>query len=125
MKPTYQLEDVFGTRGRVQVLRCLAGVHVPLSIRQVARQSALSHVATAAVLDDLVGMGLVAASTAGRSRVHWLERRNVFVERVVLPALSAVAAIPDSVMAALRAAVPDGVVSAVVFGSYARAEQTS
>lgn len=105
-------------------MRCLASVQVPLSIRQVGRQAGLSHVSTASVLDDLVGMGLVAATVAGRSRVHWLERRNLYVEHVVLPALAAVAVMPETVVAELRAAMPEGVVSAVLFGSHARGEQT-
>lgn len=123
MNPTFHIEDIFGSRGRVAVLRCLAGVQVPLSIRQVARQSGLSHVSAGAVLDDLVGMGLVAASVAGRSRIHWLERRNLYVEGVVLPALAAEVSAPDAVVAELKAAAPEGIVSLVLFGSYARGDQ--
>lgn len=124
MKPTYLLDDIFGSRGRVKVLRCLAGVQVPLSIRQVARQSGMSHVAAGAVLDDLVGMGLVAASTAGRSRVHWLECRSLYVERVVLPVFAAETAMPEALITELRAVAPEGVTSVVLFGSYARGDQT-
>jgi predicted nucleotidyltransferase len=124
MEPTYHLEDIFGSRGRVAVLRTLANVGVPLSIRQVALQSGLSHVSAAAVLDGLVATGAVAATTAGRSRVHWLNRDSLLARDIVLPALSAEAAQPERILDTLRGALPEGVYSAVLYGSYSRGDQT-
>jgi predicted nucleotidyltransferase len=117
-----RLEDVFGSRGRVAVLRVLAGVSVPLSIRQVAVQAGMSHSPTAEVLDSLVSLGLVATTEAGRSRVHWLERRSVVVRSLVLPALAAEADLVDAAIRELRTFVPDTVYSAVLFGSRARGD---
>jgi predicted nucleotidyltransferase len=121
---TIHLEEVFGSRGRVAVLRVLAGVSVPLSIRQVAVQAGMSHAPAAEALDRLVSLGLVAASQAGRSRVHWLERRNVVVREVVLPALAAEEGLEDSALGVLREALPTTVFSATLFGSRARNDYT-
>jgi predicted nucleotidyltransferase len=124
VEPTYHLEDIFGSRGRIAVLRTLANVSVPLSIRQIARQSGLSHVSTAAVLDGLVACGAVSETTAGRSRVHWLNRNSLIVRDIVLPALAAETAQPQALLSAVREALPAGVYSAVLYGSYARGDQT-
>ena len=117
---TIHIEDVFGSRGRVAVLRVLARVSVPLSIRQVAVQAGMSHAPAAEALDRLVSLGIGAASQAGRARVHWLERRNVVVRELVLPTLDAEEGLEDAALAVLRAALPATVLSAVLFGSRAR-----
>jgi predicted nucleotidyltransferase len=119
------LEDVFGSRGRVAVLRVLARVSVPLSIRQVAVQTGMSHSPTGEILDALVSLGLVASAEAGRSRVHWLERRNIVVRSLVLPALAAEVDLGDAAIRELRTFVPKNVYSAVLFGSRARGDHAS
>jgi predicted nucleotidyltransferase len=119
---TYHIEEVFGTRGRVAVLRVLAGVAVPLSIRQVATAARISHVSALEALNALVGLGVVASSIAGRSHVHWLERRNVITRDLVLPAFGAEADSSDALLAELRSFIPGGFLSAVLFGSYARGD---
>lgn len=124
MQSTESIDTLFGTRGRVAVLRVLAHVAVPLSIRQISVQAGLNHASAAATLDALVESGAVATTTAGRSRVHWLERRNLWVREVVLPAFAAEDRMAERVVEVLRTAVPEDVVSAVLFGSHARGEQT-
>lgn len=119
-----RLEDVFGSRGRVAVLRVLAGVSVPLSIRQVAVQAGMSHSPTAEVLDALVSLGLVASAEVGRSRVHWLERRNIVVRTLVLPALAAEGDLENVAIRELRMFLPETVYSAVLFGSRARGDHS-
>jgi len=125
VKTIGSIEEIFGTRGRVAVLRVLARVSVPLSIRQISAQAGLTHSSAAEALNGLVALGVVAAATAGRSRVHWLERRNLWVRGVVLPAFAAEESMADRVIGELRAAVPDEVTSAVIFGSFARGEMTA
>ena len=117
---TYHTEDVFGTRSRVSVLRVLAGVSVPLSIRQVARAARISHVSALEALGALTDLGVVASSVAGRSHVHWLERRNLITRTLVIPAFESEAASGDRLLGELRSLITTGFVSAVLFGSYAR-----
>jgi predicted nucleotidyltransferase len=119
---TIHTEDVFGSRGRVSVLRVLANVSVPLSIRQIAVQAGMSHASTAEALERLVNLGLVASTQAGRSRVHWLERRNVVVRELVLPAFSAEAGLGEAVARELATALPDDIYSVTLFGSRARGD---
>ncbi len=104
------------------MLGVLVNVSVPLSIRQVAVQAGLSHASAGEALDHLVSLGVVAASDAGRSRIHWLERRNLAVRQMVLPVFEAEAAAAEAAIDALVAALPSTVYSAVLFGSRARGE---
>jgi predicted nucleotidyltransferase len=119
---TIHTSDIFGSRSRVAVLGVLVNVSVPLSIRQVAVQAGLSHASAGEALDHLVSLGVVAASDAGRSRIHWLERRNLAVRQMVLPVFEAEAAAAQAAIEALVAALPSTVYSAVLFGSRARGE---
>lgn len=122
---TTHLEDLFGSRGKIAVLRVLANVAVPLSIRQVANQAGLSPAPTAEILDRLVSLGVVEDTQAGKSRVHWLERRNLLVRELILPALAAEAGLGDAAVREVRAAMPPTVYSAVLFGSRARGDHTA
>ena len=97
-------------------------VAVPLSIRQVAVQAGLSHASAGEALDHLVSLGVVASSDAGRSRIHWLERRGLAVRQMVLPVFQAEAAAAHSAIEALVAGLPTTVYAAVLFGSRARGE---
>jgi len=100
-----------------------ARVAVPLSIRQVAAQARISHVAAAEALDGLVRLGAVGASVTGRSRIHWLERRSLLVTDLVLSALAAEETSYARLAAELAAFIPPRVDLAVLFGSYARGDQ--
>ncbi len=115
------LESVFGTRGRIAVLRVLANVGVPLSIREIARQAGLTHGPTAEALDHLVAAGAVSAVDAGRARVHWLERRSLLVQRIVLPAFAAESESEAAVLEELRKMAPHAY-ALVLFGSRARGD---
>jgi predicted nucleotidyltransferase len=118
---TFHIEDVFGTRARVAVLRTLANVAVPLSIRQVAAQSGVSHVAAASALDSLVEIGVVAASQAGKSRVHWIERENLIVSTIVVPAFNGEGHLEDRAIDVIRD-LAGSAYSVVLFGSRARGD---
>lgn len=115
-------EQIFGTRARVGVLRVLSRVEVPLSIRQISRQAGMNHAGVAEALAQLVELGIVATSEAGRSRIHWLERRNVITREIVLPVFEAEERLFDSALQALRECLPDGLFSALLFGSRARGD---
>lgn len=118
---SHALEHLLGSRTKIAVLRVLARVSVPLSIRQVARQADVSHVAAAAALDELVDLGLVGAVQAGRSRVHWLERRNLLTGQLIEPLFAAEDALDELILARLREAL-GGAYSAVLYGSRARGD---
>ncbi|MFA5845148.1 MAG: nucleotidyltransferase domain-containing protein [Coriobacteriia bacterium] len=123
MKPTHSIESILGSRSRVAVLRVLVGVTIPLNTSQIAAHARLTRPAVASVLEDLAAGGIVRSSPAGRANVHQLERRNIYVERLIEPLFAAEQQMPDHLESDLRAAFEDSSPSIVLFGSYARGEQ--
>jgi predicted nucleotidyltransferase len=123
MRPTYAVESILGTRGRVQVLRVLNGVRVPLNAAQIARHAGLTRAAAAAALGDLENMGLVLGSQVGWARAYLLERDNEYVRRIVAPVFSGEESIPEALESDLLHALDDVCSTVVIFGSYARGEQ--
>lgn len=110
-----------GSRSKVAVLRVLSHVSVPMSIRQIAAQARVSHVAAATALDELVAVGVVGAVQAGRSRVHWLERRSLLTQQLIEPVFASEAALSDLALDRLQQAFGDAY-SAVLYGSRARGD---
>jgi predicted nucleotidyltransferase len=125
MKPTYTIENLLGTRSRIAVLRVLHGVSVPLNASQIAVRTGLTRPAVASVLADFSSMGAVRSSPVGRATVHWLCRDNVYVENLIDPLFRAERDLPEDLVDDLAASFRDLAVSVVLFGSYARGDQTS
>ena len=50
MRATLTASDLFSSRGRVDVLRVLWGVRVPLTAADVARRTRMTHPAVSAIL---------------------------------------------------------------------------
>ena len=124
MRPTYTIENLLGSRSRIAVLRVIHGVSVPLNASQIAVRAKLSHVAAASVLSDFASMGVILSSPAGRATVHWLNRESVYVENMLEPLLQAERDVPEDLVDDLAGAFQDEAVSVVLFGSYARGDQT-
>lgn len=125
MKPTFTATDLFGSRGRVDVLRILWGVAVPLTAAEVARRARLTHPAATAILRSLSHQGLVGSSPAGRGYTYWMLKDNAYVQEFVDPVFSAERHIPDALLDELCRELEPLTVSVVLFGSYARGDQTA
>ena len=84
MRLTHPLDDVFASKSYVRVLRALdelpAGL--PVSARELARRSGLSHPTTSGVLAALAAQGIVIARRALRADAFELNRRHALIERL-------------------------------------------
>ncbi len=125
MRPTHYVDDLLGTRSRIAVLRELWGVCVPLNASQIAARTRLTRPAVASALRRLGEAGVVLSSSAGRANVHMLNRASVYVQRYVDPIFTAEQELTDALLDDLKAAFGDVARSVVVFGSYARGDQTA
>ena len=123
MRPTYTIEDMLGSRSRIAVLRVLHGVSVPLNASQLAARTGLTRPAVASALTSLAAMGIARSSPAGRATVHWLSRDNVYVANLIDPLFKAERNVPDDLIDDLARSF-QAAVSVVLFGSYARGDQT-
>lgn len=89
MSDIHTLEDLLAGTGRIAVLRVLVSADAPLTGRQVARASGLSHAGATRVLARLHDAGLVRSRPVGRAVLHELERAEDVVHELVLPLFEA------------------------------------
>ena len=85
----------------------------------------MTHPAVSAILRSLANEDLVGSGPAGRGHTYWILRDNVYVEKVVDPVFSAERDIPDLMLDELRTELEPLAISVVLFGSYARGDQTT
>jgi DNA-binding transcriptional ArsR family regulator/uncharacterized RmlC-like cupin family protein len=84
MRLTHPLDDLFPGRSHVRILRALDELPdgVPVSARELARRSGLSHPTASNVLASLGRQGIVLARRAPRADAFELNRRHVLVEKL-------------------------------------------
>ncbi len=119
------IDELFGTKARVRLLRRLARESQPMSARQLGELTGITHPAVAAALEPLVAEGIVTRRSAGPSYQYALQREHVVVETVLLPALAAEEATADLMAAELVGLLSADAVSVVLFGSAARGEHAA
>ena len=106
------------------MLRVLWRFRVPMTAAHIARLAGLTHPATSAVLDTLTEIGAAESAPAGRGHTYWLVRDNVYVQSFIDPIFRAEDALPEMLEAELREIFAEQTLSVVLFGSYARGDQT-
>ncbi len=117
------LEDVFGDRLNVTVLRLLAQVAGGVSGNGVARRLGLQQSAVRKALERLVERGVVTRTDVGRTAAYALDTRRAVVRRVVLPAFRAEARLGERLRWALQRlalALRPRPAAVVLYGSVAR-----
>jgi hypothetical protein len=113
---------LFGGPGRTGILRLLAAQTAPLTGRQVAELAGLTPSGAGRALEHLSGLGVVTRRRVGRAITHELQRDNVLVQTIVLPALASEEALVGDLKAALSKEFAEVAVSVVLFGSVASGE---
>lgn len=125
MKLSHVIEVAFGTAARISVLRRLASVEQPLSGRQLAELTGLTHRGAILAITPLVEEGVVKLRKAGRAHQYTLARKNIIVEKIILPALHEEEGLRSILKQELINAFAAETETLVLFGSFARGEETS
>lgn len=118
------LDDVFDRATKVKVLRILASPGLELTGREIAAQARINHAGCVRTLAHLVKVGIVGMRVKGRSYLYTLLPGNRLIERALIPLFRTERALFREAVDYLRARYESRVLSAAVFGSYARAEET-
>lgn len=117
------LEDVFGTKARVTLLRRLSRESQNLTARQLAALTGLNHRTVVEALDPLTHLGVVEKRHAGPSYLYSLARESLIAQRIVLPALEAESRFSTALRDEIIALFAPPAISIVLFGSLARGEE--
>ena len=117
------LEDVFGDRLNVTVLRLLSQVAGGHSGNAIARRLGLQQSAVRKALERLVARGIITRTEVGRAAAYTLDARREMVRRIVLPVFRAEARLGDRLRRALQhraLALRPPPAAVVLYGSVAR-----
>lgn len=115
-----------GTQGRVGTLRVLSLIREPITQREVARRARLQHRTVQLALDDLVALGIVSRIQGGRDFLVSLDRGHRLA-----PPIEELFRVEGEHFLEIRSALTrlavderrqNGVLSLVLFGSAARAD---
>ncbi len=117
------LEDVFGTKARLALLRRLSRESQPLTARQLAALTGLNHRTVVEALDPMTHLGVVEQRHAGPSYQYSLARENIVAQRIVLAALDAESGLPSAQRSEIVSLFARQAISIVLFGSMATGQE--
>ena len=103
------LDALFGGHGRTAILRLLAAQSSSLTGTQIAELTGLSQAGASRALDHFAGLGVIKQRRVGRAVLHELERDNLLVSEIVVPAVQAERTLIDGVREELAARVSERV----------------
>jgi predicted nucleotidyltransferase len=122
---TQALELLFGTKARIGLLRRLAQETVPLTARQLADLTGLTHRSVVAALQPLVDSRIVKLRKIGGAYQYLLEKEHVLVQEVLLPVLEGEVAASRALEQSLVEMLAERAVSIILFGSMARGDEAA
>lgn len=118
------LNDIFDRPNKVKVLRVLISPGLELTGREIALEAKINHAGCLRTLAELVEAGIVQVRRGGRAHLYRLRRENYLVERGVARLYEVERDLLGAAVRFLSGRVASRIVSAVLFGSYARGEET-
>lgn len=123
MKINRVLEDIFGSPGKVRILRVLIASPQPLSGRQVGELTGLTHRGAIQALRSLVELGAVKQRRVGKAYQYSLLKSNIFVEKIIMPCIKAEKGLLDDLKNEIVAHFGNSTVSLILYGSLARGDE--
>lgn len=119
---TRPLDRILGRPTNVKILRVLSSPGLELTGREVATEAKVNHSGCARALKQLSEIGVLDMRRKGRANLFTLRDDNFLVQKGLVPLFRAERALFDEAVDFLKRRVADRVVSAVLFGSYARGQ---
>jgi predicted nucleotidyltransferase len=123
MKIGKVLESIFGSPGKVSILRVLFSSPQPLSGRQIGELTGLTHRGAIQALRPLVELGAVRQRKAGKAYQYSMAKGNIYVERIIAPCIMAEAKLFDDLKSDITAHFGRDSISLVLYGSLARGDE--
>ena len=118
------LDEVFRSWSNVAVLRALLDTASGHSGNEIARISGMHPRSALKALTSLEELGIVRRQRGGRDHLFTLNRQHVLIRDAILPLYSVERRFPGAMLTALSTLLKKSVISAIVFGSVARKEET-
>ncbi len=117
-------DEVFRSWSHVAVLRALLDTSTGSTGNEVARVSGMQPRSALKALTSLEALGIVRRQRGGRDHIFTLNREHFIVRDAILSLYNSERQFPEVLVNELKAILKSPVVSAVMFGSAARREET-
>jgi len=124
MRINHVLDEIFARKSNIVVMRALKNYTTGISGREVSRNIDLAANNTLNTLTYLENLGIVNRIRGGREHLFTLNRKNYLVSQVVLPILQSEEEYVLSIRKVIKSKLKGKVVSALIYGSVARKEET-
>ncbi len=119
------LDNVFNSWSHTAVLRTLINTATGFTGREIARLSGINPRTAFKALTKLEELGIVKRLRGGRDHIFTLNRKHFLVNEVVLQMFEKEAQFRNELFKDLAKILRNKVISAIVFGSTARKEETT
>jgi predicted nucleotidyltransferase len=119
------LDEVFRSWSHVAVLRALVNTTIGFTGNETSRRGGMSRVSALRALTNLEQLGVVKRARGGRDHIFTLNREHFLVRSVIIPLYENESRFRARLMGELRTGLKNVVVSAVLYGSVARREETA
>jgi predicted nucleotidyltransferase/biotin operon repressor len=117
------LDDILGSRIKIDILRLLSRTRSDHTGREIAGLIGYSHNATRAALEELEDSGLVIRRQAGRANLYSIDADNVIFTDILTPAFETEDKLLARVAAIISKWIGDDLASVILFGSVARGDE--
>ena len=118
-------DEVFRSWSHVAVLRTLVDTTTGRTGNEVARLSGMHPLTALKALSSLEELGIVRRQRGGRDHIFTLNREHFLVRSAILPLYKSESEFETEIFGYLASLLKKNVVSAVIFGSTARGEETA
>lgn len=118
------LDHIFSSQGTVKVLRVLKNSVVGLTGRQIASLAGITHQAAHNSLANLESLKLINRVIGGSSHLFTLNRNNFITKNIIESVFNSENDYHDSILSIIKKTLSKHSVSALIFGSVSRKEET-
>lgn len=117
------LNDVLGSKIKLNLLRVLSRTRSDHTGRELARLIGYSHNATRSALEDLERSGLVIQRQAGRANLYSIDQDNIIYTDILISAFRIEDELMDRVAETVAKQAGKELSSLILFGSVARSDE--
>lgn len=118
------LNQIFDKKSKVKVLRFLTLYKKEATIREISREVNITTPNVSRILKELENDGVIISKRAGRSILHFLNRKHYLVKNIILPIFRKEKEAKKDLSEFLKAKLNFQTESMILFGSIARQEET-
>ncbi|MBU4241070.1 MAG: nucleotidyltransferase domain-containing protein [Actinomycetia bacterium] len=123
MKLNSPLDEILGSRVKVQILRLLCLTGSPYTGREISRLIGRAQNRARLCLDEFEAMGIVSRRSVGKAKLFQVSTNNIIVNDVLIPLFKKEASLIAALGTHFFRELSEDLDSLILFGSVARGEE--